>query len=403
MATKPAPGPPAAAGGEGRSGKKPPVFICWPGDLTGDIWHIAGAHIMADEDTNSKFEPIAVLGIFNDETHDTFKLGQDSFKYLRDIKVPCIVMKLAKPENQGKKALTPNHMRRIPPNEFKSRLAQLEAPAKDQPFDAIWKSDTSVAIPPPNSAAADEEAPDVATAGLDPVLHLWHSSTIMMKAFEKHLSFTTPEAFTKQYGELCPKLAGGTTTPPAVVQQAKNQFALLEKMFTEKPAVLFNHRIGKVNTQHNSNMALLEQVQKLSTAAGFSFIVIAAGVDKPTLAKLKIALKKGATPVFDLFMVETDAPRVDKRYVAQFWKLVAGAQTPKKVFGLIGGRSGSMDIASFMGVNCFSWDEMPAAFGIPSGLLAHPSVSKQVKQRIGDTSDATGVQFPQFMRLLNQL
>jgi hypothetical protein len=175
---------------------------------------------MADEDTTSKFEPIAVLGIFNDETHDTFKLGQDSFKYLRDIKVPCIVMKLAKPANQGKKALTPNHMRRIPPNEFKSRLAQLEAPAKDQPFDAIWKSDTAVAIPPPNSAAADEEAPDVATAGQSLEAPAWGiTATNIRQLLDATAKGVSAKPISLAPGQEPLPPAGGRDPPPAAGPQ----------------------------------------------------------------------------------------------------------------------------------------------------------------------------------------
>ncbi|MGZ3458883.1 MAG: hypothetical protein ACXU86_10325, partial [Archangium sp.] len=45
------------------------------------------------------------------------------------------------------------------------------------------------------------------------------------------------------------------------------------------------------------------------------------------------------------------------RRTALLWARIADLQKEGLVHGLIGGRSGSMDIASFMGVNAYSWDE----------------------------------------------
>lgn len=46
----------------------------------------------------------------------------------------------------------------------------------------------------------------------------------------------------------------------------------------------------------------------------------------------------------------------DKRCTAAF-SAIAANDMKGEVFGLVGGRSGSMDIVCFMGVNTVSWDE----------------------------------------------
>jgi len=114
-----------------------------------------------------------------------------------------------------------------------------------------------------------------------------------------------------------------------------------------KRAVLLNRRTGDLNKQHNTTEGIDAQLQAL--AAQKSLFVIG------------IATPRGKPGDIDLFDSDGKSQAkqkfVDKRRTAYFWKKVSELQLQHEVHGLIGGRSGSMDIAAFMGVNAFSWDE----------------------------------------------
>lgn len=58
----------------------------------------------------------------------------------------------------------------------------------------------------------------------------------------------------------------------------------------------------------------------------------------------------------DLFDVKGNpgGPLKDRRFTTAFWAQVYGLA---EVFGAVGGRAGSLDVAAFMGLNFFEWDE----------------------------------------------
>lgn len=117
-----------------------------------------------------------------------------------------------------------------------------------------------------------------------------------------------------------------------------------------KKVVLFNYRKGDVNRQHDGNRYLLDSVSKFAASRGF--VVIALCVDA-SMEEIDI-LRINNHPVLQLY---TQGQSYDKRYTAAFWSIVANELQGIYVHGLLGGRSGSMDIAAFLGVNTCSFDE----------------------------------------------
>ena len=148
-------------------------------------------------------------------------------------------------------------------------------------------------------------------------------------------------------------------------------------------------------------------VTTLATANQTAVVCVAAMPDAKTL---DANLSAKTNPyVFDLYGVKdpNPVPFQDKRVTVQFWRFVAeslqlpsgqapGAASgaagtiPPCVLGLVGGRSGSMDLPAFVGVNCLSWDEplfeQTAARG--GGRAFSPAV--------------INTQMPQLLRLINE-
>lgn len=106
--------------------------------------------------------------------------------------------------------------------------------------------------------------------------------------------------------------------------------------------------------------------------------------------------------VFDLYgLKDRTSPPLpnDRRAKVWFWKLVAeqlqidsavpDATPMKKLIGMVGGRSGSLDLPSFVGVRCMSWDEPLLAEDLDGPL------SNAKREKINE-------QASQMLRLLNQ-
>ena len=88
----------------------------------------------------------------------------------------------------------------------------------------------------------------------------------------------------------------------------------------------------------------------------------------------------------------------------KYWKMISICSTSSRVdsacrfenedvFGIVGGRSGLLDVAAFVGVNCFSWDE--AVLDICAGI-GDPKWSSYHSKEYLD------YQVPQYLRLLQQ-
>jgi hypothetical protein len=86
------------------------------------------------------------------------------------------------------------------------------------------------------------------------------------------------------------------------------------------------------------------------------------------------AKKPAGQQFIDIFgyREERTAAKADEQETAYLWSLVAKL---KNVRGVIGGRSGSLDIAAFMGVRTLSWDIVDEDAEYFRMLLAYPLMS----------------------------
>lgn len=112
--------------------------------------------------------------------------------------------------------------------------------------------------------------------------------------------------------------------------------------------LFINRREGHENRQHNTTPEQSKQLGKLASHPKTNMLAVhvAAGAYEP-----------GDVDLFDQGLQGPKPAHTDyKRRTALFWAVMADLQRMGFVHGLVGGRSGSMDIAALMGLNTLSWD-----------------------------------------------
>jgi hypothetical protein len=143
----------------------------------------------------------------------------------------------------------------------------------------------------------------------------------------------------------------------AQIRMIRRRVAALRKSSNRPDArlLLINRREGHENTQHNTSDA---QFAALTKWYGEKHL---RGRGENVHAQATMGVAVGAQPQdgdLDLYdQRNPNPPPSTKRRTALLWARIADLQKEGLVHGLIGGRSGSMDIAAFMGVNAYSWDE----------------------------------------------
>ena len=129
----------------------------------------------------------------------------------------------------------------------------------------------------------------------------------------------------------------------------------------KKPIVLLSRRAtDQENPQHNTTP---DQIARITTAAdehGFQVIQVPVGNQR-------------ASGDFELYAADEFPSR---QRTAALWASIAALQEMGVVHGVVGGRSGSMDIAAFMGVNTAQWDLVdPTDTQCARLLQCHPILS----------------------------
>gem|GEM_PF-3747742 len=140
-----------------------------------------------------------------------------------------------------------------------------------------------------------------------------------------------------------------------------------------------NMRYATHNKEHNIASSTYDQI--LKHARRFGRKVVRVGIpqvrSQRTGRDWMRALKEPAIDIYDVNQTDSDSPiEVDMRRTAYFWKRVADLGN----IWVIGGRSGSLDIACFMGVRGFSWDIIARPIGVEQTeyarlWMAHPFMS----------------------------
>lgn len=121
-----------------------------------------------------------------------------------------------------------------------------------------------------------------------------------------------------------------------------------KKALPLRKLLFINRREGHENRQHNTTPEQSEFLLKLASnpKANMLAVHVAAG-----------AYEHGDVDLFDQGLQGPKPEHTDyKRRTALFWAVMADLQRMGFVHGLVGGRSGSMDIAALMGLNTLSWD-----------------------------------------------
>ena len=387
----------------------PLLILKLPGNLTGDLWHFAAAitlyggvqaplieatplaavsvieytwlvdeekraKALAIKDVEEKKKALAESGQY--VVSHYLKRGIVSFDYLRSIGVPTLLVRLAQltatnsPDEEtykkvsGKYAL---HLLEVLAETqqagwgdvygktFESPFAFVPTvkpkyPESDAGVKSLWTKYDKKAIPKTtgldeivrkakaanplilNNANKGQDGPFVSTA-----------ITMMYLA--------DPTTRAERIGILQRQLAGEPHGP--WWEQAKVLKQKLLEIHSHEPKkkiLLFNYRLGDVNRQHDANLFLFDQVSKLASSQNMLCVPVFVSASDAEANAVKRLCRDA--------WIELYAKDVhyDKRYTAAFWTTVAN-ELANEVFGIIGGRSGSMDIASFMGVNCCEWDE----------------------------------------------
>jgi hypothetical protein len=119
--------------------------------------------------------------------------------------------------------------------------------------------------------------------------------------------------------------------------------------------LILNYRQTDYNVQHNANPDILEQITGLAKTRGISVIILPAV--KYKRGTPAVTFDSTQHDVFYLYGQPGAEVKLSYGEKARFWADVARKANDWHLVGVIGGRSGSMDLPAFVGVRCLSWDE----------------------------------------------
>jgi hypothetical protein len=303
-------------------------YIAQPTNYSGDKWHIAIALLLEKR--------CKVIILKKDQTGDQKNL-ENGFA--------SVYKKLGASEEQILRGAAQAKLRQISPDYWPKRAAFYAKGDKD-----------------PNVKNANR-----------PVRMTFASTSIIMRAVEEQgadaVRKIIRDAFLAQFSNLAKR---------AKVDQ---RLAFLGQIGGN--CVIVNMRCGHYHFEHNITETIYAQIAEAAGRQGL--IVIRAGVYEPDyhppsgrwMAAFGDATFKGRPAdqrfidVFDFCSTKT-SQKVDEFATAYLWARVA--QMPN-VVGIIGGRSGSLDIAAFMGVRTLSWDIVDNDREYIRMLLAFPLMS----------------------------
>ena len=169
--------------------------------------------------------------------------------------------------------------------------------------------------------------------------------------------------------------------------------------------ILENYRKGHVNGGTDTSSPLSINLEELAEANKLGVIAIPATATEDGYREVKSRYDE-RTAIFDLYnktqatttttdrrWIDTPWPGLDVRAQAYFWCQVAKTDLIK---GLIGGRSGSVDIAAFCGVKVLFWDEPWIDY--VCSPYSDSAVVDGWKKRSPNNDEAAIVQIPQCLR-----
>ncbi|KAI0534791.1 hypothetical protein GGR58DRAFT_504966 [Xylaria digitata] len=407
------------------------VFIPLFGEFSGDIWHVAAAEILGDYTRRTVRGPFDAFTFrtcitlkyvnpekrsrrnrANDSHRKGIKRGRPSWQYLVNLGLRPTLLYM--PDNGGRAAAKTINDGLTWEACNEQYTKQSNPPDREPVWDEIKRD-----LPPPLEKEERNGALISGPHNQDYLLRLLISTSVVMTQI-RYLGRRNAKLI------LGYRLSGGRNSLPIdleVEEQAEEKYAAFKayirniyrefKDGSAKPlrgVVLFNFRTGDVNNQHDSNIEIFRQVKRLAKERGLVVVAIPL-MNYKSWAEIAKHLdeKPSKDPheagrVFDLYEATIKGGYVDGRVKAYFWHLVAvhmqiGSEVrsasdteDQLIHGIIGGRSGSMDLPAFVGMNAFSWEEpfLTATGGQDATSSGNWSSSHFTSQ------------FPQFLRLLNE-
>ncbi|WP_437512960.1 hypothetical protein [Sorangium sp. So ce1099] len=115
--------------------------------------------------------------------------------------------------------------------------------------------------------------------------------------------------------------------------------------------LLLNMRLGGYHPEHDVTEGIYRQLQRLARRHGWT--LVCAGKPPAEWIRLPGVTVKTLDVYSDADLGSGMPTEVDMRQTAYLWSLVADCG---EVVGIVGGMSGSLDIAAYMGVKTFCWD-----------------------------------------------
>jgi len=140
--------------------------------------------------------------------------------------------------------------------------------------------------------------------------------------------------------------------------RAARRAAPLYDLVAKQRVVLVNMRLATYNVENIITEAIYWQIVRLAASFGCVVVRVGAYQDDDGYRKYGQWVRQLDNTALDIYGVnEKGFVPADLRETAWFWALVYELQTKNRnLVGVIGGRSGSLDIAAFMGVRTLSFD-----------------------------------------------
>ncbi|KAK3387987.1 hypothetical protein B0H63DRAFT_448771 [Podospora didyma] len=376
------------------------VFLTLPATCTGDLWHHAAASILHEahksQERSSGYTLVTILGIETKDDPGGVRRAPAVHDFLRHIRVLCLVARMSNShDNSEQESHSLSNMMLAVGAEQYLPLLQAQG-GFDTLFTELWPTLDTI----PTTTKSPRMRPTIdSIANYGRPLHYYLSTTIAMQHLS--LKLTKHERATR-VTNLAAALGFANTPEDDLLLEKQTSTKIHELTsliakkrlsagpeFASAKIVLINWRGPSTYPGHATLPSHLSQIEAHARAHNMLTLNVAAGVPGSEIGDMD----------FDLFDARADSTAIrDKRFTCRFWHTVRQDLGGEDVFGLIGGRSGSVDVAAFVGMNCFEWDEpvfdiaAAAADGDDGEMKLLPQLSRAYLEE----------QVPQYLRLLNQ-
>jgi hypothetical protein len=334
-------------------------FILVLGDLAGDFWHCAAASILSNywrrpnigtppfNDCEFVICIVVVLKPQQDDegtttnqtpgkrqTYATWRNGaKDMFEYFRAIGVLCMVITVEKATGRG----TDLNINKLSDAGIRQCWDDQKEHAADSFSDVLQQRQTFV---PHESLVENSQCIIRYDAGTSVLMEL-----VGYLGVEISQGILAAEMVFGPDTQVINRIRALNTTIYNARRRAQNDTIRI---------LILNYRQTDYHPQHNANREILQQIKELAAAKGIAVVTL------PAIKYLKRTqdIFNHEDDVFYLYG-QPGSKEVKLKYgeKARFWAHVAQNAARWNLVGVIGGRSGSMDLPAFVGVRCLSWDE----------------------------------------------